>query len=61
MVNVSVQSSAEERVRYTLKELEGDGTYEVQVAAFTAVGAGPLTDAVTVVIFQGQLCLELVW
>lgn len=52
MENVTV-STAEERVTYILRGLEGDGTYEVQVGALTAIGTGPLTDSVTVVIFQG--------
>lgn len=55
MVNVSVpgEERTESRVMHTLMDLEGDATYEVQVAAFTVAGAGPLTDAVTAVIFQG--------
>lgn len=58
MVNVSVQggnATMEERVRYELRNLEGDGTYEVQVAALTAVGAGPRTDTVTAVVVRGWL------
>ena len=54
MVNLSVPSGGNAGVIYALMDLNGGGTYEVQVGAFTAAGVGPLTDSVTVVTFQGQ-------
>jgi hypothetical protein len=55
MVNVSVPSggSADQRIMFILNNLNRGSTFEVQVAAFTAVGAGPLADAVTIVTIQG--------